>query len=420
MKDEMKKIITGIDVGTTKVCVIIASHSEDKQLEILGVGKSKNTGMKKGVVININDTVESIQSAVEEAEKQAGVQVNEAFVGISGEHIRGINNTGIINVAKSTSRVSYDYVITEADKLRVLEHAQNISLPSERRILHVLSQEYKVDNRREVIANPVGMTGNRLEAKVHLVHCEIASEKNLAICLEKAGIDVIDFVLSPLASSYAVLDPNERKMGVVLLDIGGGTTDVMVFLNGGVHHIGIIPVGGEAITSDIAHGAQTTLEQAEKLKCKYGIAKEALASPDDEITVVGIRGRDSRTLSTRNLAAFIEPRIREIMMFALTEIRKSDRVRYITFGIVLTGGSALMNNIKDLAQDIFPNWEVKIGAPILSGGLSDTIQDPVYSTAIGLIQYAIENEDRYSVPDGLPGVLKSVSDKIKNLFGKLY
>ncbi|MBT3250597.1 MAG: cell division protein FtsA [Candidatus Marinimicrobia bacterium] len=418
MKDENKKIITGIDVGTTKVCVVTAACTEGKPIEILGVGKSPTKGLKKGVVININDTVESIKKAVQQAETQSGIPIESALIGISGEHIRGINNTGVITVSKNSSRNPFDHEITESDRNRVLEHAKSITLPAERRILHVLSQQYKVDNRNDII-DPIGMTGNRLEAKVHLIHSEIASEKNLIACFDKAEIDIIDFVLSPLASAYSVLDPNEKNLGVVLLDIGGGTTDVIVFYNGGIHHTGIIPIGGDTITSDIAHGAQTTIELAEKLKCEYGIAKEALASEDEEISVPGIHGRESKSISRRKLASFIEPRLREIMMFAQSEIRKSDHRGLFTFGIVITGGTAMMKNIEDLASDIF-KYDIKVGIPMLSGGISDSIQDPTFSTAAGLIEFAVLNGDKYEEEDGIPGLLKSFSKRIKNLFENLY
>ncbi|NQU66801.1 MAG: cell division protein FtsA [Candidatus Marinimicrobia bacterium] len=418
MKDENKHIITGIDVGTTKVCVVIASYIEDKPFEILGVGYSPTSGLKKGVVININDTVESIKSAVKQAENQAGVEVESAYVGISGEHIRGINNTGVITVSKNSTRNPFDHEITEADKQRVLDHAKGITLPSERRILHVLSQEYKVDNRND-IRDPVGMTGNRLEAKVHLIHSEVAAEKNLTVCFEKADIEIIDFVLSPLASSYAVLDPNEKNLGVVMLDIGGGTTDVLVFFNGGLYHSGIIPIGGDAITNDIAHGAMTTIEQAESLKCKHGLAKEALASGDEQISVPGIRGREPKSINARQLASFIEPRMKEIMMFASSEIRKSNHNGLFTFGIVITGGTAKMSNIADLAQDIFRH-DVKIGIPSITGGVADSILDPTYSAAVGMIYWAIESGERFDEGDGFPSRLKPVSNWIKKLFSKLY
>ena len=418
MKDESKQIITGIDVGKTKICVGIAAHTEEKPIEIVGIGKSNTTGLKKDVVINNNDKVESIQNAVTQAENQAGIEVESAFVGISGEHIRGINNTGVITVSKNSNRSTFDHEITESDKQRVLEHAKGITLPSERRILHVLSQEYKVDNRND-IRDPVGMTGNRLEAKVHLIHSEVAEEKNLTVCFEKAEIEIIDFVLSPLASSFAVLDPNEKNLGVVMLDIGGGTTDVLVFFNGGLYHTGIIPIGGDAITNDITHGAMTTIEQAETLKCNHGIAKEALADIDEQISVPGIRGREPKSINAKQLASFIESRMKEIMMFASSEIRKSNHNGLFTFGVVITGGTANMNNITDLAQEIFRH-DIKIGIPSISGGISDSSQDPTYSAAVGMIYWAIENAESFDGSDGFQGKLKPVSNWIKNLFSKLY
>ncbi|MBC8479687.1 MAG: cell division protein FtsA [FCB group bacterium] len=419
MKDDSKRIITGIDIGTTKVCVIIAQWTEDKPLEILGVGKAKSTGLKKGIVVNISETVTAVNKAVNDAQKQAGIEVEAAFVGITGDHIRGFNNTGVITVSKNATRIPTDQQITELDKQRVLEHAQSITLPLDRRILHVLPQEFKVDDHGG-IKDPESMSGHRLEAKVHLVTGAKNTEKNLASCLEKAGIDVISFVVDPLASSYSVCDPNEKKLGVALLDIGGGTTDVIVYFDDGVHHTGVIPFGGESITSDIAHGVQTTLEQAEKLKCQYGIAKEALASTESDISVQGIGGRQPQTISQKELASFIEPRMKEILLIALSEIRKSDHRGGFTFGIVLTGGGALLSNIEDLAQEIF-HQPTKIGKPIIEmTGLTETILDPTYATALGLIQYAIEEYDDDYVENQWSDKLGTIGSRIRDFFKNLY
>jgi len=421
MKEDSKYIITGIDIGTTKIAVVIAEWVEDEPITILGVGQSPSHGLKKGVVSNINQTVESIKAAVEKAETQSGIKVDSAYVSITGDHIKGINNTGVITVSKNNSRIPSDQEITSADVKRVLEHAKSITLPLERRILHVLSQEFKVDNHTG-IDNPLGMTGHRLEARVHLVTSAITTEKNLATCMEKVEIDVIEFVLEPLASSFAVLDPNEKNLGVALLDIGGGTTDVIVYYDGGVHHTGVIPYGGDNITYDIAHGVQTTLEQAEMLKCQYGSAKEALSGTEETITISGIGDRESRTISQRELASFIEPRMKEILTFSLSEIRKSNYRGTFTFGIVLTGGGALLNNVTDLAQEIF-HQPVKIGKPLMSGGISETVQDPIFSTVVGLIHYAIDHWDDRTDEDKLPMGLSFFTDifyKIKKFFRNLY
>ncbi len=416
MSDDKKLIISGIDIGTSKIVALIAGWSEDKPIEILGIGTAPSTGLKRGIVVNINDTANSIKEAIAEAENQSGEKIESCYVGITGEHIRGINNTGVITVSKNNT-VPLDQEITKSDINRVLEHAQSITLPSERRILHVLSQEFKVDDH-DGIKDPMGMIGHRLETKVHIVTSEVTKEKNLNACLERAGVDVIDFVLEPLASSYSILDKNEKDLGVALIDIGGGTTDVIVYSEGGVRQTSVIPLGGRNITSDIAHGVQTTLEQAEMLKCQYGMAKEALANPDDKITVQGINGEDSRTITQKDLASFIEPRMEEILMLAKSEIRKSDHPGVFTFGIKLTGGGSILKNSVDIANDIF-HQPIKIGHPHLSGGISEKLNKPEFSSAVGLIHFAVEHRNDYQ--DQKAGFdMSSVVRNIKLFFKELF
>ena len=387
---EEKRIISGIDIGTTKVAVVIAEWVKaEKQINILGVGEAPSQGLKKGIVVNMNQTVESLTNALSTAERQADVEVDDAFVGITGYHIRGINYSGVITVSKGSNRQPVGQEITQEDVQRVLDHAQSINLSPDRRILHVLSREFKVDDRSG-IKNPLGLAGHRLEAKVHLVTSAINVEKDLHTCLEKAGVEIMDFVLEPLASAHSVLDENERKLGVILVDIGGGTTDVIVYLEGGVMHAGTVPLGGSNITYDIAYGVQTTLEQAEELKCQYGSAKSPLADPEENINITGTNGRESKTISRKNLAAIIEPRMDEIFRLVKNEIRKSDYPGDYTFGIVLTGGGSQLEHVTDLAQEIFQQ-NIKIGQPHLSGGVSEKVNNPRYSTAVGLINYGRQN-----------------------------
>ena len=387
---EEKQIISGIDIGTTKIAVVIAEwvKSED-QISILGVGEAPSQGLKKGIVVNMNQTVESLTSALSTAERQADVEVGSAFVGITGDHIRGINYSGVITVSKGSNRQPVGQEITQEDVQRVLDHAQSINLSPDRRILHVLSREFKVDDRSG-IKNPLGLAGHRLEAKVHLVTSAINVEKDLHTCLEKAGVEIMDFVLEPLASAHSVLDKNERKLGVILIDIGGGTTDVIVYLEDCVMHAGTVPLGGSNITYDIAYGVQTTLEQAEELKCQYGSAKSPLADPEENINITGTNGRESKTFSRKNLATIIEPRMDEIFRLVKNEIRKSDYPGDYTFGIVLTGGGSQLEHVTDLAQEIFQQ-HIKVGQPHLSGGVSEKVNNPRYSTAVGLINYGRQN-----------------------------
>ncbi|MBC8311034.1 MAG: cell division protein FtsA [Candidatus Marinimicrobia bacterium] len=418
MTDE-KRIITGIDIGTTKIAVVIAEWSNKDEMKIMGVGKSPSIGLKRGVVVNISETVQSISDAIHEAEKQADHQVTEALVGITGDHVRGINYSGVITVNKNNNRQPVGQEISQSDIQRVLEHAQSINLSPDRRILHVLTQEFKVDDRSG-IKNPQGLSGHRLEAKVHLVTSAINTEKDIRTCMEKAGVEILDFVLEPLASAYSVLDVNERDLGVVLIDIGGGTTDVIVYRDGGVMHAGAIPIGGANITNDIAYGLQTTREQAELIKCKHGSARTALADPEENITIAGTGGRDSKTVSQNQLASIIEPRMDEIFRLAKNEINKSNYQGENTFGIVLTGGGARLSHVEDLAQDIFKQ-PIKIGKPELQGGISEKVNNPRFSTAVGLIKYGIKNWESLDYGDEtITSIFHEFYSKLKKLFNNWY
>ena len=408
---ENKTIIAGIDIGTTKIAVVIAECLNDRCC-ILGFGESPSNGLKKGIVVDMNQTIESLNTALLEAEKQADIQIEEALVGITGDHIKGINYSGVITISKNRNQQPLGQEITQDDIQRVLDHAQSINLASDRRILHVLSQDFKVDDRNG-IKNPLGLAGHRLEAKVHLVTSAINVEKDLNTCLEKVGIKVLDFVLEPLASAYSILDDNERQLGVILVDIGGGTTDVIVYHEMGVLHAGAIPLGGHNITYDIAYGIQTTMEQAEKLKCQFGSAKSAMADPEENITISGTGGRDDKMISKKRLAEIIEPRMDEILKLVKNEIRKSDYFGEYTFGIVLTGGGAQLEHISDLAQEIFKQ-PIKIGKPQLKGGVSEQVNTPRYSTSVGLINYGKNNWNNKNFDE-----LNSLSSFIKNLLSKI-
>ncbi len=404
-----KKIISAIDIGTSKICVIIASIDENNLLEILGIGSNKSIGIKKGIVVNMNDTVNAINIAIEKAENQSGEKIDSIIMGISGEHIRGINNTGVIMVQNGNQEIDNN------DIKRVLKHAQTITLPLERRILHVLSQDYKVDDQTG-IKDPLGMIGNRLETKVHLVTSERTREQNILKCIEKVGLDITDVVLNPLATSYSVLDKNEKDLGIALIDIGAGTTEVIVYTDGGVQHTGIIPLGGNNITLDIAHGVQTTIENAEKLKCNYGIAKEALANPEEIINIKDVNDNEVKNLTQKELASFIEPRMEEILMLAKSEIRKCGQGEVFTFGIKLTGGGSLLKNSIDLASNIFFQ-PVKIGKPSLNGGISENLNNPFYSTAVGLLLYSMNNKQINQTENfSIKSIINSLKQILKEIF----
>ena len=404
-----KKIISAIDIGTSKICAIIANYDENNLIEILGIGYSKSIGIKKGIVVNISNTVNAINDAIKKAEDQSGEKIDSCIIGISGEHIRGINNTGVIMVQNNNQEIDNN------DIQRVLKHAQTITLPLERRILHVLSQDYKVDEQSG-IKDPLGMIGNRLETKVHLITSENTREKNITKCIEKVGLDIDDIVLNPLATSYSVLDENEKSLGIALIDIGAGTTEIIVYTDGGVQHSGIIPLGGNNITLDIAHGVQTTIENAEKLKCNYGIAKEALANPEEVINIKDINNNEVKSLTQKELASFIEPRMEEILMLAKSEIRKCGQGDVFTFGIKLTGGGSLLKNSIDLANNIFFQ-PVKIGKPSLSGGISENLNNPKYSTCVGLLNYSILNNNNPAKETfSILAIFNSIKKIIKEIF----
>ena len=414
-----KQIITGIDIGTTKIAVVIAECIEDEYC-VLGFGEAPSNGLKKGIVVDMDQTIESLTTALSEAEKQADFEIEEAFVGITGDHIKGINYSGVITISKNRNHQPLGQEITEDDIQRVLDHAQSINLAPDRRILHVLSQDYKVDDRSG-IKNPLGLAGHRLEAKVHLVTSAINVEKDLNTCLEKVGIKIREFVLEPLASAYSILDENEQQLGVILVDIGGGTTDVIVYHEKGVLHAGAIPLGGHNITYDIAYGVQTTMEQAEKLKCQYGSAKSAMADPEENITITGTGGRENKIISKKRLAEIIEPRMDEILKLVKNEIRKSDYYGEYTFGIVLTGGGAQLEHISDLAQEIFKQ-PIKIGKPQLKGGVSEQVNTPRYSTSVGLINYGKNNwnNKNFDELNSLSSLIKNLLSKISNYFKNWY
>ncbi len=420
MNTERQQIITGVDIGTTMTRVLIAEVLNNAEFKVLGFGITQNKGLKKGIVESVTKSAESVEKAIEIAEQQAGVEVENIIVGITGHQIRGINNTGVITVNSPGTELMNEREITQSDINRVLEHTKAVTLPADRSILHVLPQEFNVDDHKG-IKDPLGMIGHRLEASVHLVTSDVRNEKNIRTCLRNAGLDIKQFVLNPLASAESTLDPNEKNLGAAVVDIGGGTTDVIVYHNNGVRHTGIVPIGSNNITSDIAHGLQTTFEQAEELKKNYGCAKSALASDEKNIKVEGIGGRDGRLISQKELAQLIEPRLVEILAMASAEIKKKDNSRFLTFGVILTGGGSLLHNTSDLAIDVFQQ-PIKIANPIITGGFGDILENPESATVLGLIQYEMNNKDSVieeeSFFEKIPGI-DTVIGKVKNVFKNL-
>ena len=383
---EPGKIIVGLDIGTTKVCAVVAAVStkEPHTMTVLGVGTVPADGLTRGVVTNIEKTVKSIERAAAEAEAQSGVKIREVVVGIAGDHIQSLMTRSIVTISNA------DRQIMQRDIDRLLDEARKISLPSDRKILHVIPQEYIVDGQ-DGIYEPIGMSGVRLEAKVHIINGLVTAVQNIHNCVERAGLRVRDIVLEPLASSYAVLDEEEKEVGVALIDIGGGTTDIAVFEEKAIRHTAVIGIAGQKVTDDIRKGLMILGDQAESLKKRYGCAVVSHIVRDEIIELPGLAGRKPRQIQRSLLARIIQPRMEEILDFAYREIKRSGYAGSLGAGIVLTGGGSMINSTRELAEAIF-NLPVKIGMPVGFGaGLVKEIESPVYATAVGLVQYAFHN-----------------------------
>ncbi len=374
--------IVSLDIGTTKIAVIISELQESGEPKIVGIGTSRSEGLKRGVVVNLEKTVESIAQAVEDAELMAGVKVHSVFAGIAGDHIRSINSRGVIAISRSGNE------IVPSDVERVINAARTVALPMDREIIHVLPQEYTVDDQSG-IKDPVGMSGARLEAEVHIVTGAVTSAQNIYRSVKKAGLEVCDFVLQPLASSYALLSPDEEELGVALIDLGGGTTDVAIFHDGSIRHTAVIGVGGKNVTNDIAIGLRTPVEQAEEIKKSYGCALSTLVDSDEMINVPGVAGREAKEISRSVLAAIIEPRAEEILSLVLREMKKTNYSDLLGTGVVLTGGGSLMEGMVELAEQIF-DMPAKKGIPQGFTGLVEVASTPIHSTGVGLILYGLE------------------------------
>lgn len=379
-----KKLITGIDIGTTKICTVIAEAGEGGVPEVVGVGVCKSSGVKRGAVVNIEKTIDAIRASVDEAQKMAGVKVHDAYVGIAGSHIQGANSRAVIAVSRAQDE------ITHGDLDRVLEQAKAISIPTDRRVVHVLPIEFAVDDQ-EGIADPVGMSGMRLEAEVFIVTAAETSARNVEKCVERAGIEVNELVLESYAAGHALLEEDERELGVVLLDCGGGTTDVTIFAGGSMRFVGTVGLGGENITSDIAIGLRTPLTDAETLKRHHGFAISSMAPPESSIDVPGIGGRADREISGQVLASIVESRTAEIMELAYREAARTGMIDYLGGGVVLTGGTADLQGAAELTEAIF-EMPVKRGVPRGTGGLDDEVRKPRFATAVGLTLYGFERE----------------------------
>jgi cell division protein FtsA len=371
------KLIVGLDIGTSKVVAIVGEAGADGELKVVGLGSHPSRGLKKGMVVDIESTVQSIQRAVEEAERLAGCQVHSVYAGIAGSHIRSLNSHGIVAIR--------DREVFQHDLERVIDAARAVAIPADQKILHILPQEYVIDSQ-EGIKEPLGMSGVRLEAKVHLVTCAVNAAQNIEKCIRRCGLDVDDIILEQLASSYSVLTDDERELGVCIVDIGGGTTDIAIFTEGAIRHTGVIPIAGDQVTNDIAMALRTPTQYAEEIKIKYACALAQLAGADQTIRVPGVGERSSRELSRQALAEVVEPRYDELFTLVQAEIRRSGFEESLGAGIVLTGGTSRMEGAVELAEEIF-HMPVRLGVPAGVQGMLDIVRNPIYATAVGLLLF---------------------------------
>ncbi len=376
-------IIVGLDLGTTKVCAIVGELKETGLVDIIGIGISPSHGLKKGVVVNIDSTVESIKKAVEEAEHMAGVEIQSVYVGISGSHIKGINSRGVVAIRNKE--------VGPTDMARVIDAARAVNIPMDQQILHVLPQEFIIDDQ-DGIKDPLGMFGVRLEAKVHIITGARTSIQNIEKSCHRAGLHVNDLVLQPLASSRAVLTTEEQDLGAVVVDIGGGTTDVALFLEGSLWHTEVLPIGGNHLTNDIAIGLRTPSSEAEKIKIRYGCALSTLVKHEETLDVPSVGGRPPRLLSRQILSEIIEPRVEELFGMVQQRLKKTGFEDMFASGIVLTGGTALMEGLTEAAER-FLGLPIRRGSPRNIGGLMDVVNSPIYATGVGLVLFGAENQE---------------------------
>jgi cell division protein FtsA len=404
-KKDDERLIVGLDIGTSKVLAIVGEVTSDGDVEIIGVGHHPSRGLKKGVVVNIESTVQSIQRAVEEAELMAGCQIHSVFAGIAGSHINSFNSHGIVAIK--------DKEVGTNDVDRVIEAARALAIPADQKVLHILPQEYIID-KQEGIREPVGMCGVRLEAKVHIVTGAVSAAQNIVKCVRRCGLEVDDIILEQLASSIAVLTEDEKELGVCLVDIGGGTTDICVFTDGAIRHTAVIPIAGDQVTNDIAVALRTPMQHAEEIKKQYGCALTQLAHDDETIEVPSVGDRAPRTLARQTLAEVIEPRIEELYTLIGAELRRSGFEDLVGSGIVLTGGSSKLQGMVELAEEVF-HMPVRLGVPHNISGLTGVVENPMYATGVGLVQFGAMQREGSSFTKQKTGSIAGVQGILERM-----
>jgi len=402
-----EELVVGLDIGTTKIACIVGELT-DEGIDVIGVGTHPSTGLKKGVVVHIDETVRSIQRAVEEAEHMAGVEITQVYAGIAGAHIKSLNSQGVWAVK--------DREVKDSDVAAVLEQAKAINIPQDREIIHVLPQEYTIDHQ-DGIKEPLGMSGVRLEVKAHLVTASVTSAQNIIKCCHRCGLQVADVVLEPLASSEAVLHDDEKELGVALVDIGGGTTDIAVFVDGAIVHTGVLPVGGHQLTNDIAVGVRSPHSEAERIKHKYGCAMMSMVGEDEMMDVPSVGGRPARQIRRQGLCAVIEPRVEEIFTLVRQDLEKAGWGDRLASGMVITGGSTLLDGMAELAE-LVTAMQVRRGVPKGVGGLVDVVKNPGYATGVGLVLYGAKNQE--AVHFARSAEKRTVWQRMRNWFGEVF
>ena len=406
-KKSEKNLIVALDIGTSKVVAIVGEVTAENEIEIIGIGSNPSRGLKKGVVVNIESTVHSIQRAVEEAELMAGCQINSVYAGIAGSHIRSLNSHGIVAIR--------DKEVSVTDVERVIDAARAVAIPADQKILHILPQEFIIDNQ-EGIREPIGMSGVRLEAKVHMVTGAVSAAQNIVKCVRRCGLEVDDIILEQLASSYSVLSEDEKELGVCLVDIGGGTTDIAVFTEGAIRHTAVIPIAGDQVTNDIAVALRTPTQHAEDIKIKYACALTQLANAEESIEVPSVGDRPARRLARQTLADVVEPRYEELFTLIQAELRRSGFEDLCAAGVVLTGGSSKMEGAVELAEEIF-HMPVRLGNPQGVSGLVDVVANPIFATGVGLLLFGQQNRSTGRVSElHSSGGFKSMLQRMKSWF----
>jgi cell division protein FtsA len=401
MTKDNRNLIVGLDIGTSKVVAVVAELMPDGRLEVIGMGNHESKGLKKGVVVNIESTVNAIQRALEEAELMAGVRIQRVFTGIAGSHIKSFNGNGMVPIK--------DKEVSSLDVNRVIETARAMPIPTDQQVLHILTQEFIVDGQ-DGIKEPLGMSGVRLEVKVHIVTGAVSAAQNIVKCVRRCGLEVSDLILQPLASSLAVLSEDEKELGVCLVDIGGGTTDLAIFREGAIRHTAVLPIAGDQITSDIAMALRTPTPEAEEIKIRFGCALRQLADPHEMVEVPGLGDRGPRQLSRQTLAEVIEPRVEELYSLVRDELQRSGYLELLSSGIVLTGGSSTMLGMVELGEEIF-HMPVRLGVPRYQGGLAHVVRNPRYATVVGLLLEGVTQTQR--------GIVSRQGSSFKQVMGRM-